>query len=387
MLTFVIGLATICEQLFSKSLMTRTATVPVLAERLRRSARRAWRSPWLHPLNDTEAINALLGDLNPRWSLSEVRAELLARIPETPDTVSLLLAPNRLWPGFVAGQHVAITVEIDGVRQQRVYSLSSDPADSRHVQLSVKRQPGGRISNWLHDQLRIGDVVTLGAPTGDFTLPAQSDPLLLLSAGSGITPMRSLLHRLRRVAPTQDIVLLHVCRDAADRLFADDIDTLRDAMPGLRVQTLYSAQHRPALGELLAAVPDYAQRLTYLCGPAGFMASIEQHWQQAGLHQQLRLERFGLAPRLADDGSRAEVRCAKSDRVFTAAGIEALLPAAEAAGLAPAYGCRIGICRTCLCRKRSGVVENLVSGERSGAGDEWIRLCVSAPRSDLELDL
>lgn len=358
---------------------------PTFGDRLRRGARRAWHSPWLHPLNDTQAINELLADVNPRWSLSDIRAELVERSTETADTVSLSFVPNRLWPGFVAGQHVAITVDIDGVRQQRVYSLSGDPADARRLRLTIKRQ--GRVSTWLHEQLRIGDVVTLSAPGGDFVLPATREPLLLISAGSGITPMRALLHERLARGDTPDIVCVHVCRDPDDHIFGRELHELAARTPGLRLHTIYSAQNRPDIDALLAAVPDYATRRSFLCGPASFMAAVEQRWQHEQLGDRLQLERFGLPPRAIDDGQRAEVRCAKSDRVFTAATVDALLPTAEAAGLSPAYGCRIGICRTCLCRKTSGVVENLVSGERSSAGEEWIRLCVSAPRSDLELDL
>ncbi|WP_028079261.1 ferredoxin reductase [Solimonas soli] len=363
---------------------------------IRQHALRTLQSPWLHPLNDTDALNELLGSLNPRWSLTEVRAELSGRRAETPDTVSLEFRPNRLWNGFAAGQHVTITVDIDGVRHQRVYSLSSDPAQAERLTLTVKRQPGDRqrtsVSNWLHDGLRLGDVVTLSAAAGDFVLPGAARPALLLSAGSGITPMRALLHALRQRAAagtfTDDVVLIHVCRDRADQIFADELAALVREWPALRLVAWHTASRgRPTVAKLLEAVPDYAARDTWLCGPATFMADVEAHWQAAGLAARLRLERFGLAPRVVEGAASAEIRCERSERLFTAGAGEALLPAAERAGLKPAYGCRIGICRTCLCRKRSGTVENLVTGEQSSEPDEWIRLCVSTPRSDLQLDL
>ncbi|MGH8445051.1 MAG: ferredoxin reductase [Solimonas sp.] len=362
---------------------------PALSTRLRQNASRALRSSWLHPLNDTEAINDLLAWANPRWSLTEIRAELVGREQQTADTCSFWLRPNRLWPGFRAGQHVAISVEIDGVRQQRIYSLSSDPADDGLLRLTVKRQTGGLVSNWLHDQLKVGDIVTLGEPGGDFILPERVErPLLLLSAGSGITPMLALLHALRARHADADVVLLHLCRDPADQIFADELAELARDWPTLRVQTWHTARDgRPAADALLAGVPDHAARDLYLCGPATFMAAIEAHRLAGGSTARLNLERFGLAPRIAEDGDGSEVRCARSERLFDVQAGEALLPAAERAGLKPAYGCRIGICRTCLCHKRSGSVENLVTGELSGSGDEWIRLCVSTPRSDLELDL
>lgn len=366
-----------------------SSSLPV---RLRSNARRVLRSSWLSPLNDTDAINELLGRVNPRWSLTEIRAELVGREQQTADAVTFWLRPNHLWKGFHAGQHTTISVEINGVRHTRVYSLSCDPAVPGLLALTVKRQADGTVSNWLHDHLQVGDVVTLGETSGDFTLPAASTPLLLLSAGSGITPMIALLHELRaRHAGghfTDDVVLVHVCRDAGDQIFASELRELAADWPGLRIESWHTRrQGRPSVEALLATVADHAGRDTYLCGPAGFMAAVESHWSAQGLSARLRLERFGAAIRQPETGDASEVRCARSERVFTNAPGEALLPAAERAGLQPAYGCRIGVCRTCLCHKRSGVVENLVTGERSGTADEWIRLCVSTPRSDLELDL
>ena len=372
----------------SSVLATSPAASLRLSTRLRRSAGRALRASWLHPLNDTVALNELLADVNPLWSLTEIRAELIERTAETADTVSLRFHANRLWTGFRAGQHVGLSVEIKGVRQHRVYSLTSDPADRRTLRITVKRQPGGRVSNYLHDELRIGDVVTLSPADGAFTLPDAAEPLLLLSAGSGITPMRALLHELHTRDPQRDVVLLHICRNPDDRIFAGELAALQRQLPQLRVLPVYTTRGRPVLAELLAQVPDYATRQTLLCGPAAFMAEVEAHWQAQTIASRLQLERFGapLARRDADT-TQATVQCVRSTRQFDASSHEPLLVSAERAGLAPAYGCRIGICRTCLCHKRSGVVENLVSGERSDTGSEWIRLCVSAPRSDLELDL
>lgn len=360
--------------------------------RFRERAIRALQSSWLHPLNDTDALNDLLALANPRWSLTEIRAEVVGREQQTVDAVSFWLRPNRLWKGFHAGQHVTISVEIDGIRHTRVYSLSCDPAMPGLLTLTVKRQADGVVSNWLHDHLQVGGIVTLGEADGDFVLPQSSSPLLLLSAGSGITPMLALLHELRarrKAGHTeQDIVFVHVCRHAGDQIFARELRELAADWPALRIETWHSASNgRPTPDALLAAVPDYAGRDTFLCGPAAFMADIEAHWASHGIAERLRLERFGAPPRKLETGDASEVRCARSERIFVTEAGEALLPAAERAGLKPAYGCRIGVCRTCLCHKRTGTVENLVTGERSGNGDEWIRLCVSTPRSDLELEI
>jgi ferredoxin-NADP reductase len=358
-------------------------------ERARGTAERLLASPWLRPLNDREAIDDLLAQLHPTWSLGRIKARVVAIREETPDVRSFWLRPNRRWPGFRAGQHVPLTLEIGGVRHHRSYSLSSAP-DARLLRITVKRQPGGRVSNALHDRLAVGDVVELGAPSGDFVLPAAlPEKLLLLSAGSGITPVAAMLHELRQRHPAHDVVFVHACRMARDAIFADELATLAAAMPHMRIVTHVRSEHgRLDADRLAALVPDFAQRHTWLCGPASFQAMVEARWQAEGLAGRLACERFsGPAPGRAVAGGPVRVHATRSGRSFTTTGERPLLVEAEQAGLSPKHGCRIGICRTCRCRLTSGTVENLRTGERSSEPGRLIQLCISAARSDLELEL
>jgi ferredoxin-NADP reductase len=353
------------------------------------------RNPWLRPINDPVAIDDLLRQINPLWSLVEVRARVVDVIDEARDVRSFVLQPNRLWPGFRAGQHVAVEVEIGGVRCHRSYSLSSAPDDANTVTITVKRQPKGRVSGWLHEQVRIGDVLTLSRPAGDFVLPDDMDrtPLLMLSAGSGITPVMSMLRALRVPMPEADVIFVHCCHDKDDAIFGDELRELAQTWPTLRLVHWYTAQAgRLDEAALQQLVPDRAQRQTLLCGPDGFMSWIENLWRKEGLLDRLRTESFtGVRrrprPDSAADQRAIEVRCATAQRSFAGTGEQSLLVEAEAAGLSPPHGCRAGICRTCMCRKKSGVVENLLTGRVSAEPDEWIQLCVSAARSDVELDL
>src|SRR5436190_9677684 len=138
----------------------------------------------------------LLREIHPVWSLDEIRAAVVDVIDETPDVKTFVLAPNARWRGHRAGQFTTIEVEIDGVRTRRCYSVSSKPGDARPT-ITVKRTPDGRVSRWLHENLARGDVVTLSPAAGDFVLP-ESVPakLLMLSGGSGITPVMSMLRDL-----------------------------------------------------------------------------------------------------------------------------------------------------------------------------------------------
>jgi len=349
-----------------------------------------WTTPWLRPFNDVVAIDDLLTQVHATWSLARIKARVLAVVDETADTKTFVLRPNRNWPGFRAGQHVGVEIEIDGVRHQRRYSLSSAPSARRVIAITVKRQPGGKVSSWLHDRVHAGDVVGLGPPAGTFTLPTpRPERLLMVSAGSGITPLMAMLRDLA-ASPALDVVFVHVARRPDDAIFAAELTRLAASRPGLTVHHHHSAERgRFDAATLAALVPDHAERTAFLCGPAGFMTTIRTHFATRGLADRLHEESFG-APSGATPGADAgtlEVRCARSERLFDAAADVPLLVAAEQAGLRPRYGCRMGICHTCSCVKRTGTVENVLTGEISSEPGERIQLCISRPRTELTLEL
>jgi ferredoxin-NADP reductase len=352
----------------------------------RRSALGFFRSGWLRPLNDVAAIDDLVGQVNRAWSLGTIKARAVAVVAETSDTRTFFLRPNRNWPGFIAGQHVTVEVEIDGVRHRRCYSLSSAPG-GRKLAITVKRQPGGKVSSWLHDHLYAGSVVTLSQPAGDFVLPEPlPERLLLLSAGSGITPLMSMVRDAHRRGYGGDVAFVHACRDQV--VFGSELARLEQIWPALRVHLHFSAvAGRLDLDGLARLVPDYAERHTMLCGPQAFMAQMRAHWRERGIERRLQVENFGVPVESRPGGREVEVRLARSERTFVAPGSDALLLEAERAGLTPRYGCRIGICRSCQCVKSSGTVENLLTGQVSSQPDERIQLCITRARSSLVLDL
>lgn len=355
----------------------------------KRSSNHWLKSEWLAPLNDAAAIDDLLSLVNPIWSLREIRARVVAVVDETADTRSFVLDPNRHWPGFVAGQYVPVFVEVNGRREQRCYSLSSAPGAAQ-LRITVKRQPQGRVSNALHDQIKRGDVLTLGAPEGDFTLPLDAQPkTLLLGAGSGVTPLMAQLQQLHASGYVGAVRFIQICRSPEDAIFRDELDALAAAWPALTLEYHYTATAGRMTPELLIRqLPDYAEYQTMLCGPAAFMAAIRDAWGRHGIGHQLKSEAFSLElPTAIGDGVAAEVRCSRTEQLFTAKSGRPLLSEAETAGLSPRHGCRIGICHSCKCVKRSGSVQNLLTGEISDAPNEAIQLCVSAARSDLVLDL
>jgi ferredoxin-NADP reductase len=346
-----------------------------------------WRETATRRLFLRQGAELWLHELDPTWSLTEIRARVVEVVRETADVKTFVLRPNRRWRGHRAGQYTTIEVEIDGVRVRRCYSISSAPADSR-LAITVKRVPGGRVSSWLHDHLGAGDVVGLGAAAGDFVLPDHEPAqLLLISGGSGITPVMSILRDLAARDAIRDVTFVHYARSRADVIFRAELDALGRRHPGLRLLVHASDEGgRFDEADLARRVPDFAERTTYLCGPPGLMTRVEQLWDQAGAA--LRRERFVLPTLEGSTDSRlVQLRLARSDRAIAVNTTGTLLEQLERAGERPASGCRIGICHTCKRRKHRGTVRNLVNGALSTEPDEDIQLCISVPCADVEIDL
>lgn len=337
-----------------------------------------------------------LGELDPLWALGEIRARVAAVVDETADAKTFVLEPNAGWLGHRAGQHTTVEVEIDGVRVRRCYSLSSPPGDPRPA-ITVKRARGGRVSGFLHDRVRPGHLLRLSPAAGEFVLPEAAGgklKLLFLTAGSGITPVMSMLRDREARGEAGDFVLVHHARSRSDVIFRDELEGLAARHGSSRLVLCLSdgglPDGPPGPGRFdeerfRRLVPDFAERTTFLCGPPELMARAERMWAAAGAAANLRQERF-VPPPAPIAGGPVRIGLTRSGRTFTA-GAGTLLEQLEAGGARPASGCRMGICQTCRCRKRSGTVENLVTGAVSSAPDEDVQPCISAARSDLELCL
>jgi ferredoxin-NADP reductase len=226
---------------------------------------------------------------------------------------------------------------------------------------------------------------------GEFQLPAVlPSKILLLSVGSGITPLMAMLRDWQQRGPVGDLPFVHVCRSAEDLIFAQTLPALAARHPTLKLHLHFSAtMGRFDSATLRRLVSDLATRATWLCGPAALMDTVHGLWRREAFAAPLRSERFAAAPLqpAVTLGMPVAVVCAASGKRFSTHGAAPLLEQAERAGLAPRHGCRIGICRSCQCVKHSGTVQNLQTGELSSTPNELIRLCISAARSDLALEL
>ena len=375
---------TVANPSSTPSTWVETLTAPVKA---------ALQHPWVESIVRLSAVEDSLRALHPMLSLSDVRARVVRIVIETADTKTFVLQPNALWQGrhhAQAGQFVQLRLEINGRRVERIYSLSSRPG-ARLIAITVKRQTGGLVSPHLHDHVQVGDVITISQADGAFVLPALLPAkMLLLSAGSGITPVMAMLRDLQARNYQGDVVFLHVCRNPAELIFAKALQAAADSFPELSLLLHFDDSTGRFTPEALQlAVPDVAERATWMCGPSGFMDAVHRHWRTQGLSTPLHSERFVAVPMLptTSPGTPVTVMLAHSGAHFVTSGTAPLLMQAEAAGLSPKHGCRIGICRSCQCTKKSGTVENLQTGEISSTPNEQIRLCISVARTDLALDL
>ena len=363
------------------------------AQTLTPRLRAVFQHPWVESIVRLSAVEDTLAALHPMLSLTEVRARVVRVLSETASTKTFVLQPNALWTAAKAGQFVRVRLELNGRIIERVYSLSSR-SGSRRLAITVKRQDGGLVSRHLHDTVRQGDMLTISQAHGDFVLPVEAgqlpEKILLLSAGSGITPVMAMLRDLQARQYAGDVVFVHVCRQPDELIFADALQRIKNAFPALTLILHFTQTAGRFSGQtLLASVPDIAQRTTWMCGPGPLMAAVQQLWDDQAFAAPLHSERFVAVPLLpaAAPGTPSLVTFAASGKTFTTSGTAPLLMQAEGAGLAPKHGCRIGICRSCQCTKKSGTTENLQTGEISSAPNELIRLCISAARSDIALDL
>lgn len=346
----------------------------------------------LEALATPHGLDRYLELVNPMLTVRELRGEVTEVRRTTPDTLVMTVRPTRQWQGFRAGQFVEVTVVVDGVRRTRCYSPSDSQlrADGR-FELTVKAHPGGLVSQWLHANARPGLVLDLGQAGGTFTLPDQRpERLLLISGGSGITPVLSMLRTLCDEGYTGEITFLHYADDAEHVPHRAALERLAAHHDNVRVVFAYTASDAGELagffaGEHLDTVaPWHGDAPAYLCGPPGLMRAVREHYKSTGRLDLLHVEEFAPALSVVPGEATGTVRFATSDTSVDNTGAT-LLEQAEAAGLSPEYGCRMGICFSCTQVKTSGCTRNIRTGDTDTDPDSEIQLCINVPVGDVEL--
>lgn len=342
--------------------------------------------------------------LRPGYRAGLIQARLLS-VRQQADYLQLQLKPAAGFHGFVPGQHLLLSVELDGVLMSRTFSISSSLQQfltEGTLQLTLKIQPHAGLTRAL--ATRAGDPLDcyISQAEGDFVYRPQQ-AAIMLAAGSGITPIHAMLSSFSRL--TAPVVLFYSYRGADNLLFADSWARLKKQFPLLQIELWDSSQNPRLSKEQITSVLQQLrlqqqEPAFYVCGPASF----NRQWQQLATEQgvtSLYQESFGAAFAVArQEGEKGEssqsaqspeqavaVTAFQHGRSVAFQSRGNLLQSLEQAGLSPRYGCRRGICKQCLCDKKSGQVQNLLTGEKSSNGAERVQLCISVALSPLELQL
>ncbi|GAB0104876.1 ferredoxin reductase [Nocardia sp. JMUB6875] len=329
--------------------------------------------------------------INPLWTTRELRGRVEKVVPEGAYAASVFIRPGYEWGGHRPGQYVRLGVLINGVFHWRAYSLTSDPdAADGLISVTPKLVENGVVSPYLVRAIRPGEVVRLGEVEGVFTLPEPAPAkLLFLSAGSGITPIASMLRSLDRRGALGDVVVSHSARTAEQVMFAGLLRDLDRRHSGLRLDIRLTGERgRLTPGELDTLCPDWREREAFCSGPPAMLDALTEHWNTHGNPDKLHMERFQPIIGGAEGGGQGGlVHFQRSGVDAECDGSTPILVAGERAGLDLRHGCRIGICHTCTGVLRSGKLRDLRSGEVGEPTGRAVRICVNTAEGDIEIEL
>jgi stearoyl-CoA 9-desaturase NADPH oxidoreductase len=358
-----------------------------------------WLQRLAAPVVDPEVFDFWVQHLNPAWSWSRPLATIVERRVEARDTVTLVLKPNGHVGGFLPGQHVNVSAQVNGRRVTRSYSLTNVPSRSRRMSITVKRVEGGALSTHLVQQARVGDVLGIGPAFGEMTLPAQPQGRwLFLAAGSGITPLMGLTRALAAQNMPVELTLLYWVKTHAELCFLQELRALSTRFPRFRLQVIVTHEAPVVPGEaqglisaqqLAQLVPGLSEQQVFACGPGGFIEAARGLCE--GTSQAFVAEGFTPAAPVAlpaaTDARMVRVTLQRTGRELQLSTGLSLLDALEAEGLNPPSGCRMGVCHSCVCPRVEGTTQDMQSGDTQSEGNMAVRLCVSRACTDLTLDL
>lgn len=347
-------------------------------------------------------VSNTMTEFNRRWLpfvwTYDLKALVEQVIDEAADVKTFVLRPNQHWPGMKPGQHVEVLLNVGDQVHHRCYSPSLRP--NGRLAITVKRKEGGVVSPWLHSAVRAGQVLTLGKPRGHFTLgdPLLHRKVLMLAAGSGITPIASMVTQCLSMPKGQrpDLNVMTQFRLPGDVIFrADMLDWAAKGVPVTlalsRSQGAPAADGLPTVdrldsAQILRDCPDVAQRHVYLCGPDGFMQKMLQALRDLGVPaRHIHTERFEMGTAVPLQGAEAaEADLDGAEVVFehinAAITLKAsdqgktLLQLANEHGLHLEQGCGKGACGTCKLTVHEGQAQGNVLGSS-------VYLCTSFPAS------
>ena len=342
----------------------------------------------------------------PTWNGKQTPLVVVEILQETHDVTTYRFQGKTLCRfQYLPGQFCTLHLEIDGKPVKRSYTISSTPTRPFNLEITVKRVPGGLVSNWLPDNVRVGDEIIVDGPRGSFCMRPGEIPkkVLLIGAGSGVTPCMSMARYLYDLAADVDVQFLNCVRSPDDIIYDTEINMItsrsQNFAPVLIAASRGSGDWSGLCGRintqmLQQSVPDLAERTIYMCGPAGFMDAVRNILGELGYDMaKLHTESFGGGPRPvvvpAANARAVEIEFAGAGKAVVSDGATPLLDVAEDHDIEIDYSCRSGSCGDCRCRLLSGTVsmegaDALTDEERD---EGWVLTCIAVPTSDVVLDV
>lgn len=299
------------------------------------------------------------------WEGGKLPLHCVHVMDETHDTKTFQFVadPPKLFR-YYPGQFITLEIPIEGKIVRRSYTISTSPSRPYSIGITVKRVEGGRISKWLHENMRPGVVLFADGPNGKFTcIGGDGGPYLFLSGGSGITPVMSMSRWLCDTTPNVDIHFVHAARTPDDLIFGEELRLMERQFEAFRCDVIYSRLEAKPSGrirsgrisaELLGEiVPDLKTRAAYLCGPVPFMEAARDALGQLGYGMsRFRQESFGGVPRIAkqldaEASAAAKVLFSDSGVEVECKGSDYILDVALEHGVQASFSCRAGQCGAC----------------------------------------
>ncbi len=333
-------------------------------------------------------------------------------VQETHDVKSFYFKPEKFASvQFLPGQFITLELFINGETIHRSYTVSSSPARPHTISITVKRQPNGVVSNWLHDHLKVGDHVAVLPISGDFSCANKvaAKQYLFLSGGSGITPLMSMSRSFADLAENTDIVFIHSARTPEDIIFRQELDLMAFNQPNFRTafvcekaDTAQATNYFDGyltIDLLKKIAPDFALRQIYTCGPSPYMAAVRSMLKQADVDMaHYHEESFNFdalsaqsetdvksSPPPLGNGNTFSVELTKSGATIDCAPDQFVLNAAHKAGFRLPSACSKGLCGTCKSKLISGKIDMKHNGGiRPREIEQGMFLpCCSKPLSNL----
>lgn len=362
-------------------------------QKLGNSAQTAGLKAWIKPIVNPAQYDFWCREFGSTAAWHRCFARVLHIRSEAKDTKTITLKPNRNFGGNKAGQHINVSAEINGRVITRCYSISSGMHGNGTLDITVKHDKKGLVSNWLHSALQVGDVLELGQAFGGLTVEYSTQPVLMLAAGSGITPMMSLLEGQVKAGFPLPVTLLYWERGAEQFCFSSNLKTMEHLYANFTVHFIDTSVNfngdvksgRISAKQLKALATEAEKSQVLACGGAAF---VDEAKRLIGDDSRFQAEAFSpaIVPVTDERKQNFTVELQKSGRSITVSNQEPLLVALENQGVAVQSGCRMGICNSCICDVKQGSTKDINSGVQNKA-DGAVKLCVSRASSALQLDL